>query len=158
MSKDLIIRKPIINLEAALTFAEAKTAQEAHGAVNAKSEAGKASGTDNLASCFPVGDSRSTIDFDAALAFAEAKTAQNTNVAQPSEFSAGNPHQTQSARMGYKRLTIDIDQWLNKQLSLIAIDQKTTVDKIIDDLVRKYLTKKGFGLDSRGIKIRARDS
>lgn len=155
MSKDLIIRKPIINLEAALTFAEAKTAQEAHGTVIAKPEAGKASETDQQASRFLVGDRHSTIDFDAALAFAEAKTA---NVALQAGFSAGNTHLSQSARMGYKRLTIDIDQWLSKQLSLIAKDQKTTADEIINDLVRKYLAKNGSSVDSRGIKVRAGDS
>jgi hypothetical protein len=158
MSKDLIIRKPVFNLEAALSFAEAKTAQDEHGAANAQSDVGKASGTAKQASNRPAGDRRSAINFDAALAFAEAKTAQNVNAAQQFGSSEGNHDGAQSAPMGRRRLTIDIDQWLDKQLHLIAIEQKTTVDEIIEDLVRKYLAKNGFSFGSRGIKVRVGNS
>ena len=166
MSKDLIIRKPIINFEAALSFAEAKTAhdvQDVQGVANAGSEGAKASVTDKQANCLPLGDRRSAINFDAALAFAEAKTlpvqnVQYVNATLRSGSSEGDHNGDPSAPMGRRRLTIDVDQWLDKQLHLIAIEQKTTVDEIIEDLVRKYLAKNGFSFGSRGIKVRVGNS
>jgi hypothetical protein len=169
MSKDLIIRKPIINFEAALSFAEAKTAhdvqdvQGVQGMASAESEGAKASATDKQANCLPLGDRRSAINFDAALAFAEAKTVpvqnvQYVNATLRSGSSEGDHDGAPSAPMGRRRLTIDVDQWLDKQLHLIAIEQKTTVDEIIEDLVRKYLAKNGFSFGSRGIKVRIGNS
>jgi hypothetical protein len=161
MSKDLIIRKPIFNLEAALAFAEARTPEVtpgSQGGANANSGAGEASGTDLQANRLPPGDRRSTIDFGAALAFAEARTVQQVAVGLPTGKADETGDSHQSAAMGRKRLTIEIDQWLNKQLGLIATAQGTTVDDIIGDLVRKHLAKNGPNVSSRGIKVRARDS
>jgi hypothetical protein len=134
MSKDVTIKKPIINLEAVLAFAEANTGQEAHGALDHE------------------------IDLSAALAFAEAKTTQKKDVATQAGSAEGNRERSPSVPMGYKCLTVNLDQWLHKQLSLMAKEQQTTVDEIVGDLVRKYMEKSGFNFGSRGIKVHSGDS
>lgn len=134
MSKDVTIKKPIINLEAVLAFAEANTVQEALGTVHTQ------------------------IDLSAVLAFAEAKSVQKPEVAIQAESAEENRDWSPSVPMGYKRLSVNLDQWLHKQLSLMAKEQQTTVDEIVGELVRKHMEKSGFNFGSRGIKVHSGDA